>query len=158
MPNLSRDRVSFNIEAESVSDFRAIEEDEPFRIALLGDFSGNSERVPVTARTPLLVDRDNFDEVLTELGVTVDLPTGWLQIRSLDHFHPDHIYTNYSAFKEFRETRARLCDPDTFTEAARELLGEKPAEIPAHPGGLLDLIAGETGTTAKAARPANDLQ
>src|SRR3954452_6499284 len=158
MPNFSRDRISFNIEAESASDFRSVDEDEPFRIALLGDFSGRSERVPVAARKPLLVDRDNFDEVLAGLQVTVDLPTGKLQVGNLDHFHPDHIYGSYSAFQEFRETRAKLDDPETFAEAARDLLGDNPAPISAPPGGLLDWIAGEAGTAVKPARPANDLQ
>src|SRR6266851_5685618 len=102
MPNFSRDRISFNIEAESASDFGAVQEDEPFRIALLGDFSGRSERAPVAARKPILVDRDNFDEILGKLQATVDLPAGRLRIDNLDHFHPDHIYASYSAFNDFR--------------------------------------------------------
>ena len=154
MPNFSRDRISFNIEAESATDFRAVEEDEP----RLGDFSGRSDRAPVSARKPILADRDNFDEILGKLEVTVDLPTGRIRIGNLDHFHPDHVYASYSAFGDFREIRAKLGDPDTFAEAARELLGEKPAPMPTSSGGLLDLIAGETGTAAPAARPANALQ
>ncbi|MEO8130884.1 MAG: type VI secretion system contractile sheath small subunit, partial [Bryobacteraceae bacterium] len=97
MPNLSKDRVAFHIEAESASDFRAVEEDEPFRIALLGDFKGASDRAPVASRKPILIDRDNFEEILAKLDVTIDLPTGKLRIGSLDHFHPDHIYATYPA-------------------------------------------------------------
>lgn len=158
MPNFPKDRIGFHIEAESASDFCAVQEDEPFRIALLGDFSGRSERAPVPARKPIVIDRDNFDQILHKLEVTVELPTGRLRIGNLDHFHPDHLYSTYPAFREFRETRAKLGDPDTFAEAARDLLGEKPAPIAAPSGGLLDLIVGEGGAAAKPARPAGDLQ
>jgi type VI secretion system protein ImpC len=140
MPNFSRD------------------EDEPFHIALLGDFSGSRERTPVAARRPILIDRDNFDEILGKLKPTVDLRTGRLRFGSLEHFHPDHIYASYPAFGELRETRAKLCDPATFAEAVRNLLAEKPAPLPPPGVSLIDLIAGETATAAKAARPAGDLQ
>ncbi|MEO8131937.1 MAG: type VI secretion system contractile sheath large subunit, partial [Bryobacteraceae bacterium] len=62
------------------------------------------------------------------------------------------------AFTEFREARGKLSNPDTFAEAARDLLGEKPAPMPAFSGSLLDLIAGESGAAAKPARATDDLQ
>jgi type VI secretion system protein ImpC len=158
MPNFPKDRVSFNLEAESASDFHAVDEDEPFRIALLGDFTGHGERPPIADRQPILIDRDNFDEVFAELRVTVNLPTERLRIGEMDHFHPDHIYSHCSTFGEFRDMRAKLADPDTFAEAARDLLGEKPAPMPVHSDGLLDLIVGESGTAVKPARSSNDLQ
>ena len=157
MPNSSKDRFSFHLEAESAPDSRAVE-DEPFRIALLGDFSGRSQRPPVGARKPILIDRDNFDEVIEGLGVGVDLPGGRLSIGSLDHFHPDHIYARHPAFKDLGQNRARLDNPETFPEAARELLGEKTAPVSIPPGGLLNWIAGESDSSAASAPPSDDLQ
>jgi len=157
MPNPSKDRVSFHLEAESAPDFRAVE-DEPFRIALLGDFSGRSQRPPIGARKPIPIDRDNFDEVIEGLGVGVDLPGGRLSIGSLDHFHPDHIYGRHPAFKDLGQNRARLDNPETFPEAARELLGEKTAPVPIPPGGLLNWIAGESDSSAASAPARDDLQ
>jgi predicted component of type VI protein secretion system len=46
--------------------------DTPFCIALVGDFSGRAHERGA-ARAPLLVDRDNFDDVLARLAPTVEL-------------------------------------------------------------------------------------
>jgi type VI secretion system ImpB/VipA family protein len=73
----------------------------PFRIAILGDFSGqarreNSRTRPAKLR-PILIDRDNFDEVLQKLGVEAHLQLGTsgqrliLRFQSLEDFHPDQI-------------------------------------------------------------------
>ena len=158
MPRSSKDRVEFHLEAESARSPRVIEEDEPFRIALAGDFGGRRQRV----RHPILIDRDNFEEVLESLDVQIDLPGGRLHVTSLDHFHPDHLYATHPAFHEMRETRARLNDPATSAQAARELAGEQhvrqPIPMPPTSGSLLDLIAGAGGTAAQPAQPTGDLQ
>ena len=71
-------------------------EDTPFRIAILGDFSGHPDRgrtkTSLANCRTLLVDRDNFDEVLAKIGPEVSLPIGGskaltLRFSELEDFH-----------------------------------------------------------------------
>lgn len=86
--------------------------DTPFRIAVLGEFSGRSNRRETLARDdlaavrPIKVDPEDFDEQLAGLDLSLELPlqtsgdTVELQFRSLDDFHPDQIYDKVDAFSE----------------------------------------------------------
>jgi type VI secretion system protein ImpC len=149
----SRDRVRFEIEAETETDLRLDTEDRPFAIALVGDFGGAAERRPLASRKPLEIDRDNFEAVMQRIGPTVSLPGGPLRITSIDHFHPDHLYTHLPAFDSLRDLRSRLSDPETAKEAIREVLGrDEPVVEPPPSGSLLDAILG--GGVPAAAAPA----
>lgn len=122
--------------------------DTPFRILVMGDFSGRASRGgPVGVpgdRKPTRVDRDNFDQVLNKLGVEVHLPTGEgtrfpIHLSELDDFHPDHLFQRVEVFQELRDLRRRLGNTSTFAQAAEEMRGwarekkEKPS--PADSGG-----------------------
>jgi type VI secretion system protein ImpC len=119
--------------------------DQPFRIAVLGDFSGRANRAVKPAgprlagRRPMLIDPDNFEVVMESLQVGLQLPAGALRFAELDDFHPDQIYRNIPLFQTLRQTRKQLSDPETFRAAA-------PPPAPAQPaptsGSLLDQIAG----------------
>lgn len=102
----------------------------PFRVAILGDFSGRANRgisdeKTIGKRRAVLVDRDDFDEVLSRSGAEIQLAIGdgslHLRFSELDDFHPDRIFQNLEAFRKLRELRGRLQDPSTFEEAANEL-------------------------------------
>jgi type VI secretion system protein ImpC len=103
----------------------------PFRIAMLGDFSGRANRKVVddkaiAKRRVVLVDRDNFEEVLSRSGAGIQLSLGEgdsLQLRfsELEDFHPDRIFQSLEIFGKLREMRGRLDDPSTFHDAAEEL-------------------------------------
>jgi type VI secretion system protein ImpC len=103
----------------------------PFRIAILGDFSGQAGRENPRTRPaklrPILIDRDNFEEVLQKLGVEAHLQLGTsrqrliLRIQSLDDFHPDQILARVPLFGQLHETRKKLSRPATFAEAAAEV-------------------------------------
>jgi type VI secretion system protein ImpC len=157
MPKPSREDVGFTIEAESRAEFRPDENDEPFRVALLGDFSGKADRTPLSSRKPLEIDRDNFEAVMLKLSVEADVSAAPIRILELDSFHPDSIYRSHPVFDALRDTRQRLANPETFHEAAREILGEAPAPMPAS-GNLLDQILGETPAATKPARKVDELQ
>jgi type VI secretion system protein ImpC len=110
----------------------------PFCVAILGDFSGRSNRGISEAITPgkrrtVLVDRDNFDEVLSRSGAEIQLAIGdgslHLPLSELDDFHPDRIFQHLEAFSKLRELRSRLSDPSTFQEAAQELGLRSPSSI-----------------------------
>lgn len=150
--------------------------DTPFRILVLGDFSGRASRGIVTkgARKPIAVDRDNFEDLLESLKVQLRLQTQGgssvdFEFRELDDFLPDRIFDSHPVFRKLRQLRDDLDDPSTFLSAAREL-GIDPTEpkaqsAPASPppstesllsGNLLDqaLEATESrGTSAKSSDP-----
>jgi type VI secretion system protein ImpC len=117
------------------------DEDRSFRIAMLGDFSGRPSRgqteTTIAHRRAVLVDRDNFDEVFSKLGVEISLPIGGgtpltLRLSELDDFHPDRLFERADMFRRLREVRLRLQDPATFAAAAEEL-GVKSEAQPAKP-------------------------
>jgi pilus assembly protein FimV len=99
----------------------------PFRIAVLGDFSGRANRragaapEELTGRRLLPIDRENFDDVLAGLGVRLPLPVGEdgetvaLQFSSLDDFHPDQIFEKVDALQD-------AYDSDDRTELMNQLL------------------------------------
>jgi type VI secretion system protein ImpC len=103
----------------------------PFCIAILGDFSGRANRGIIDAkavgkRRAVLVDRDNFDEVLSRVSPEIQLPIGesgtlHLRFSDLEDFHPERIFQRLEIFGKLRDLRGRLQDPSTFQEAAKEL-------------------------------------
>ncbi len=133
--------------AETTEDARP-DRDTPFRILLLGDFSGRGSRGIADApglarRRPVAIDRDNVDEVFARLGVEVGLPVGEggtranVRFGELDELHPDHIVDQLAVFGELRVLRRRLLNADTFDDAAATLAGwagaETAAQTPAEP-------------------------
>lgn len=114
-------------------------DDTPFRIALLGDFSGRAGRVAaesggaIARRSAWRVDRDDLDAVLAELAPTLRLslePGGaglTVQFKSLDDFHPDQLFERLPVFQALRDLRQRLSNPATFKTAAAEMTGDAPS-------------------------------
>src|SRR5204863_2994043 len=83
------------------------EPETPFRMLVLGDFSGREHRgisqpsSALAARRPIAIDSDNFDSVMSKMGVELHLRVGDAQdskmvlpFKSLDDFHPDQIAQN----------------------------------------------------------------
>jgi type VI secretion system protein ImpC len=108
------------------------ESEDPFHIAILGDFSGRENRgvldPKLHGRKPVLIDRDNFDEVLAHFAPELQLPLGGfdgpripIHFRELDDFHPDRIFERLKIFQALRQTRERLSDRSTFDAAAAEV-------------------------------------
>jgi type VI secretion system protein ImpC len=147
-------------------------EEVPFRILLLGSFSGRQTGAPLAGRRPVLIDRDNLDEVLARLDVQARLPLGrdgptplTVRFKELDDFHPDRLFASLETFAALRNLRRRLESPRTFAEAAAEVRGWTSAPAPAaapppapaapppsDPAALLEHILG--GESAPAPTPA----
>jgi type VI secretion system protein ImpC len=100
-----------------------IEPETPFRVLLLGDFSGRAS----TNWKPVEIDRDNFEEVLARVGPGF----GGIRFRELDDFHPDRIYRQNHLFQELREVRRKLGAPATFADAAAEIRTWRREQNPA---------------------------
>ena len=111
--------------------------DTPFRILLLGDFSGRRDRGPFSSRRcePASIDRDNLDDVLAGMGIELHLggqqaASGIkMTIRSLEDFHPDRIFEVVEAFSALREMRKKLTNRSPSPEAIAAV--KKWAALPA---------------------------
>ena len=109
-------------------------DDTPFCLAVLGDFSGRSNRglcetgAALAARRPIMVDVDNFDRLPGKLGAEGNIPVGReegsrieVSFAELDDFHPDNLFDKIDMFQKLKSLRRRLRDTSTFAEAAEEV-------------------------------------
>jgi type VI secretion system protein ImpC len=159
---------------------RELDPETPFRMLLLGDFSGRGSCGGSSDADwkPYTLDRDNFEQVMTRLKVEVRLtmpdrsePLA-LRFAELDDFHPDRLYQRVPIFEELRQLRSRLRNPATFNQAADEVRswGKLPPE-PAPPKPppeqpltglsgeeLLELMLGNTPSAASRQQTADPLQ
>lgn len=136
----------------------------PFRILILGDFSGRGNRnVTEPVRwTPRRVDRDNFDEVLASMGPMLRLGEKGGRVhlefhfREMEDFHPDRIFERAACFHTLREARRVLTQPGGagWQKAMREGSKEAPLEIAQLTSGSLldDILEGSTEERPAAAR------
>ncbi len=120
---------------ESAERAEEVDERPPLKIVVLGDFSGRGSQRNAKARgsgaiRPLLIDRDNFEQVLQHLNIRLDdvpvQPNGKLgsvAIDSLDDFHPDSLLHRVATLRALRELRKRLSNRETFGEAMEEAKG-----------------------------------
>lgn len=131
----------------------APEADNTFRILLMGDFGA------ADLTRPQVIDRDNFEEVMEKLKVSIDHPlAGKISFREIDDFHPDQLFRNLSLFRTLRETRDRLEDPDTFSETRAQIYDAPTPQAGMEilrPVSLLDDIV-ETSTGGKSVDPFSD--
>ena len=102
--------IHLDVQPGARSSAALLEPETPFRILLLGDFSG---RASANWR-PVEVDRDNFEEVLA--GVSPGF--SGMRFQELDDFHPDRIYQRSGLFQGLREVARQLETPSTFAQAA----------------------------------------
>lgn len=121
----------------------------PFRILLMGDFSGRKNRgvcePALRGRRPEMIDVDNYGQVLRDLGAGLRIRLGGqsgqseqggpevaLSFGRLDDFHPDRLYDELDVFRSLRGLRQRLGDASTFAAAAEEVRSwAAPAPTPA---------------------------
>ena len=135
-------RASVNLDVSSGRDLApaAPRPEDPFRIAIIGNFRGRTGAGAdaLADRTGVLVDRDDLDEVLARLAprLTLELEGGTevaLSFAELDDFHPDKIFQRAPFFRALREARSRLANPQTFSATLDSIIGG--ARAPARPGG-----------------------
>lgn len=115
----------------------------PFRIAILGDFSGRAlsgkldTGAALAKLKPLRVDVDNLDDIIERMKISITLPlagvggdsaegsekTVELEIGSMDDFHPDELFDKLEVFEELASLRQRLGNDRTYKAAAAEVRG-----------------------------------
>ncbi len=106
----------------------------PMRILVMADFSGWSGEAGARPTNPgnrprPRVDFENFDATISRLSPAVRIPLQgpWghelaLYFEELDDFHPDSLYRRLEPFTALRDLRGRLSNPDSFGQAAAQLL------------------------------------
>ncbi len=144
MPKSSYASVTLDVGAEAQPLPLEPRSDTPFRILLLGDFSGRRNRgePPPERLRPYLADRDTVDEVLFRMRPALDIGGRTrrlaLRFRELEDFHPDRIYQQ-DVFEKFRQVQ-RL-PAGQAPAAATEPAPPQPPDVPALTGGsLLDSV------------------
>ena len=127
-----------DVEGELVATLEQLDarpsDDVPFRVLLIGDWSGRRNRglsassEELKAWRPLLLDRDNLDHLIAQLGVKLHVPLTsdgsqslTITFNKLDDFHPDRLFSQLEIFDSLRRTRAKLSNPKTFAESAVEV-------------------------------------
>ena len=102
----------------------------PFHLLMLGQFSGRT--VDVLDREgseklfkTVLVDRDNYEDVLAKFAPTVVLDLGQgsveLSFKEFEDFEPDAIFERLELFSKLRILRKKLSKNSTFAEAAEKI-------------------------------------
>ena len=146
------ERIEFHFAPNPGSRRAPRDPESPFALAVLGDFSGRSNRKltePIGSRRPRLVDCDNFDEAFASLGVKLSLPhphasSEMLELRfnRLEDFHPDALLRQVASWAQAGGWRQRLLDPATSRAAASEppplVGGPMAAPTGPQPGGESD--------------------
>jgi type VI secretion system protein ImpC len=157
---ISFEKPEINIVSTMEKTHGVPEPETSFRIAIFGDFSGRTNRgiidPPLDNRRPLLVDRDNLDEVLAKLKVKIKLPIlgkesppVTIGFSELDDFHPDSLFERLDIFEGLRETRKGIKNPLTFAELTKQLKrADKPSESVMPPKNvekpIIESISGQT--------------
>ena len=133
------ERMEFEYRTSTSPAPRRTSEKMPFRVAILGDFSGRDNRGLAgpgstgSAIRPVEVDIDNFESLPATLGAGLMIEAGGgahipLQFGSLDDFGPDEIFDRLDVFQRLKDVRGRLQDAGTFAEAAAEVRSWVTAE------------------------------
>ena len=149
-------------EMESADEHLLPDNDTPFIIGVLGDFTGRHDDAgpteSVANRRFIEIDRDNFDAVMEQLNVrfAVDLThllgqqnedaSVQLVLRGIDSFHPDEVVKQVESLQALVALRRGLEDPKKFDAAAAEIqswIKSTDAPEPKAPANLLDTILGE---------------
>ena len=123
--------TEFETNATLETESSTLQDDIPFNLLLLGDWSGRKSRAvnsEFVDSKPIEIDKDNFEEVLRSLNVRLSLDFQGngenilsFNFNELEDFHPDKIFHQIPFFAELRDVRRRLLNPETFNSAAREV-------------------------------------
>ncbi len=99
-----------------------------FHIAIVGDFSGRGSRgeldtQQLSSRKVIEIDRDNFEQVFSQLNVRLRVPLCEedISFNEFDSLHPDYLLENLDIFSKFTTLKNRLKKPDQFDAIVAEM-------------------------------------
>src|SRR6478736_5689576 len=117
-------------------------ESEPFRVLLIGDFSGRrwqrSRGEVRPLRRPVAVDIEHFERAMGFFQPRLLDGDGVLDLTSLDSFHPDTLFAQMSAFEALRRIRSSLQSGGSIEQAMEDVKAwlQEPTGAPAEPTAL----------------------
>jgi type VI secretion system protein ImpB len=110
-----------NITYKSATGDVAEDVELPFRTLVLGNFTGRASDELIEERKPVAIDKDNFDDVLRENDVKLELNVAdhlsgreggelpvQISIRSMKDFEPEQLASQVPVMKQLLELRAAL--------------------------------------------------
>lgn len=113
-----KERVNITYQSATSGDAQV---ELPFKILMLGDYTGRPDDTPLEDRKPISVDKDNFNDVMRDQRLSVDanVPNTLsgeagaemsvhLAFRSLADFTPDGIVEQVPELRKLLELRAAL--------------------------------------------------
>lgn len=105
----------------------------PLKVLMVGDYMGRQDNRPVEERKPINIDKSNFNKVMAEQNLSVDITVAdklsgvkdaslgmKLNFKSLADFEPDALVNSVPELKKLVELRAALT-------ALKHPLGSVPA-------------------------------
>jgi len=118
--------LEFNLGSRAHSD--PIASKAPFRVLVIGDFSGHGARDDTAVLNPVRIDVDNFDEVLEHVAPRIEMPgsASALVFHSLEDFHPDHLFHAVPVFADIAAYAGRT--PSTARLPAAPVAAESEAD------------------------------
>lgn len=157
---ISFGRLDFEIVA-SMDKVRGVpEQATPFRVLIMGDFSGRANRgvrergLNLAERRLHRIDRDDLDEVMGKLKVAINLPFAGidsepitLTFTELDDFHPDRLVDRIDLFGKFRDALGRRCDITPNTELPAAIRSRDSRAVAPEPDHLLDTLQTQTAAS-----------
>jgi type VI secretion system protein ImpB len=102
----------------------------PFRILVMGDYTGKADSRPIDERAPVDINKGNFDAVMQQYNLSLDLtvpdresggevPVS-LKFNTLKDFRPEAIANQVPHLKEMLEVREAI-------KSLRTVMGQKAA-------------------------------
>jgi type VI secretion system protein ImpB len=112
-----KERVNITYKSQTGSGQEDVE--LPLKVLMMGDFSGESQRDPVSDRKPINVDKTNFSAVMAsqKIKVAINVPdkvagqgdmAANLSFNSMKDFEPEGIVNQVPELKKLLELRAAL--------------------------------------------------
>lgn len=118
-------RVNIQLDLHTGSAQKKVE--LPLKILALGDFSNGKENRPVSERSPVNINKNNFDSVLSELNPNV---TYAVQNTLLQDGSEENVKLNFSGIKDFEpEAVARQIPQLRAMLAMRNLLRDLKSNL-----------------------------
>lgn len=110
-----------NIVYKSATNGMAEEVELPLKILMVGDYTGRTDSTPIEERKPINIDKSNFNKVMAEQNLAVDIVVPdklsqekdaelalKLEFKTLSDFEPDSLVNKVPELKKLMELRAAL--------------------------------------------------
>src|SRR5689334_9222522 len=103
-------RVQITYDVETRGSFVKME--LPFVVGILADLSGNvpdRNRAPMRDRKFVEIDRDNFNDIMKNIGPKIDSNGRSRAFETIDHWRPSNVLRNLTANEQYKK-RTQLSD------------------------------------------------